>query len=59
MMLWQSHKWITLIIYQQGMIIVKQEQNPELILIYHSETKGEYRTAVNIRNTHQVWGKGM
>lgn len=55
MMLWQSHKWITLIIYQQGIITVKQEQNSQFILIYHSETKGV--TAVNIRNIHQVWGK--
>lgn len=57
MVLWQSHKRITLIIYQQGMIIVKQEQKTEFILIYHSETKGI--TAVNIRNTHQVWGKSL
>lgn len=39
MMLWQSFKWITLIIYQQGMIIVKQEQKPEFILIYHSDKR--------------------
>lgn len=57
MVLWQSHKWITLIIYQQGMITVKQEQKSEFIFIYPSQTKGV--TAVNIRNTHKVCvGKG-
>lgn len=57
MVLWQSHKWITLIIYQQGMIIAKQEHKPEFILFYHSETKGII--ALNIRNTPQVCGKVM
>lgn len=32
MMSWQSSKWITLIIYQQGQIILEREQNPELTL---------------------------
>lgn len=57
MMSWQSHKWITLIIYQQGKIILKREQNPEFISIYHSETKGTI--AVDVRNTCEVCGKDM
>jgi len=53
----QSHKWIALLIYQHGKIILEREQNPEFIPTYHSETKGT--VAVDIRNTHQVRGKGM
>lgn len=56
-MSWQAHKWITLIIYQQAKIILEQEQNPEFIPIYHSETKGTI--AVDIGNTCEVCGKGI
>lgn len=54
-MSWQSCKWITLIIYQQGEIIIEREQNLEFIPIYHSKTKGT--TAEDIRNTNNVRGE--
>lgn len=57
MMSWQSSKWITLIIYQQGQIILEREQNPELTPIYHSQTKGT--TAEDIKNTNKAHGKGI
>lgn len=54
MMSRQSPKWITLVIYRQGKIILEQEWSPEFLPIHHSETKGT--TAAGIRNTREVHG---